>query len=67
MCSNFSRIVSLRWGIIRPLRVSDNFPAADMTLSPGVMSGLVIYLCLWNTVADIRVALVSFIHIIHER
>ena len=48
------------------LRVSSKFPSTDMTLSSGVMSGLVIYLCLWNTVDEICVALVSFIHIIHE-
>ena len=63
---NFSRIVSLRWGGMQPLIVSDKFPAAAMTLLSGVMSGLVIYLCLWNTAAKISVALVSFIHIIHE-
>ena len=52
---------------MRPLRVSANLSAADMTRSLGVVSGLVIYLCLWNTVAEIPVVLVSFIHIIHER
>ena len=57
---------SLRWGGMQPLRVSANFPAAAMTLSLGVMSSLVIYLCFWNTVVEIRVALVFFIHIIHE-
>ena len=52
---------------MQSLRASANLPVADMTRSSGVMSGLVIYLCSWNNVAEIRVALVSFIHIIHER
>ena len=52
---------------MRPLRVSTNLLAIDMILSMGVMSELVMYLCLWITVANICVALVSFIHIIHER
>ena len=52
---------------MQPLRVYENFQAAAMTLSSDVMSKLVIYLCLWNTVAEICVALVSFIHIIHEQ
>ena len=56
----------MRWGGMRPLRVSSNFPAAAMTLYLGVISGLAIYLCLWNTVAEIRLALVSFIHFIHD-
>ena len=60
-------VFSLRWGDMQPLRVSTNFPATAMTLSSVVMSGLVIYLCLWNTVAEIRVALLFSIHIIHER
>ena len=52
---------------MQPLRVSANLPAAAMTRFLGVMSGLVVYLCLWNTVAKICLALVYFIHIIHER
>ena len=52
---------------MRPLRVSANLSAAAMTLYSGVMIDLVIYLCLWNTVAEIRVALVSFINIIYEQ
>ena len=64
---NCSRIVSLRWVSMRPLRVSAKLTAAAMTLSSGVIYGLVMYLCLWNTVDKICVALVSFIHIIHER
>ena len=48
-----------------PLIVSANLPDADMTLSSGLISGLGVYLCLWNTVAKICVAMVSFIHIIH--
>ena len=52
---------------MRPLGVSANLPTAAMNLSLGGMYGLVVYLFLWNTVADICVALVSFIHIIHER
>ena len=54
------------WDGIQPLSSSDKIPVAAMTRSSGVMSGLVMYLCLWNTVAYILVALVSFIHIIHE-
>ena len=52
---------------MHPLSLSANFPAAAMTWSSGVMSVLVVYLCLWNTVDEIRVALVSFIHIIHDQ
>ena len=52
---------------MRPLRSSANFPSDSMTWSSGVISGLVMYLCLWNTVADICVALVPFIHVIHDR
>ena len=58
---------SLRWGGMRPLKVSSNFMDADTTLYLGVMSRLVIYLCLCNTMVEICVALVSFIHIIQER
>ena len=50
-----------------PLRVSANVPAADMNIYSGVMSGLVIYLCLWKSVSYICVALVSSIQNIHER
>ena len=67
MRSNCSRIVSLGWGGMQPLIVPSNLPAAAMTQSSGVISRLVMYLCLWKTMAKIRVALVSFIHIIHER
>ena len=52
---------------MRPLRVSASFLAAAMTRSLGVNSRLVMYLFLWNTVSEIRVALVSFIQITHER
>ena len=54
-------------GGMRTLRLYDNLTAAAMTLSLGVMSGFMIYLCLWNNVAKICVALVYFIHIIHEQ
>ena len=67
MRSNCSRFFSLRWGVMRTLRFSANFPAAGMTLSLDVMSGLVIYFCLWNTMPKICVDPVSFVHIIHER
>ena len=67
MRSNRLRFVSLMWGYMQPLREYVNFPVAAMTQSLGVMYGSVMYLFLWNTVADIRVALVSLIHIIHER
>ena len=67
MRSNCSRVVSMRWGNMQPLRASANLLVAAMTRSSSVMSRLVIYLCLRNTVAEIRVDLVSFIHIIHER
>ena len=57
----------LKGGGMQPLRAPANLPVAAMTWSSGVMSRLVMHLCLWNTVAKIRVTLVSFIHIIHER
>ena len=66
MRSNFLRVVSLRSGDMQPLSLSANFPAAAMTRSSGMMSGLVMYLFLRNTVSNIRVALVYFIHIIHD-
>ena len=67
MRSNYSMVVLLRWGDMQTLRASDNFLTDAMNRSFCVMYGLVMYLCLWNNVADIRVAMVSFIHIIHDR
>ena len=48
------------------LRSSANFTAAEITWSSGMTPGLVMYLCLWKRLAKIIVALVSFIHIIHD-
>ena len=66
MRSDCSRVVSLRWVGMRPLSSYTNLPDSAMTWSLGVMSRLVMYLCLCHTVTNICVALVSFIHIIHE-
>ena len=57
----------MRWGGMQPLILSANLPAVAMTWSYGVIYGLVVYLCLWNTVAKICVAPVSFIDIIHDK
>ena len=67
MRSNLLRYISLWWVDMQLLIVSVNLRAAAMTLSSGVMSRLVIYLYLWNTVAKLFVALVSFVHIIYKQ
>ena len=48
--SNWSKVVSLRWCVMRPLSPSANLPSAEVTLSSGVTPWLVMYLCLWKTV-----------------
>ena len=42
-------------------------PAAEMMRLAGVTSGLEMYLCLWNKVADARKARVFVIHIVQSR
>ena len=56
----------MMWGVMRPLSPSSNLSAAEITQYLGVTSGLMMYLCLWNTVAKMRVSLVSFIHMNHD-
>ena len=57
--------VFLRVVAMRLLSSAVNFPDVAMTRSYGVMLRLAMYLCLWKMVADILVAVVSFIHIFH--
>ena len=64
---NWSRDIFLSWSDMQPLISSANLPAAAMTWSSGVISGLVVCLCLWENVAKICIALVYSIHIIHDR
>ena len=66
MRHNFSRVVPMRWCVMQPLILSINLPAAEMTRSSGVIPELVMYFCLWKTMAKILVDLVSFIYITHD-
>ena len=52
---------------MRPLSSSTNLPDVTMMRYYGVTLGLVMSLCLWKTVAEILVTLVSFIHIVYAR
>ena len=52
---------------MQPLSSFADLPYAAITRYYGATPGLVIYLHLWKTVADILVFPVSFIHIIHDR
>ena len=65
--SNWCRAVLLSWVAMRPLSSAANLPEVAMTRSSGVTLGLVMYLCLWKTVAEILVDLVSLIHIFYAR
>ena len=65
--SNWCRAVLLRWVAMQTLSSATNFPDVVMTRSSGVTLGLVMSLCLWKMVAEILVALVYFIHIVHLR
>ena len=58
------RAVSLRDCVKLPLSNVARAPAAAMMRSAGVTSGLEMYLCLWNTVADTRKERVFVIHIV---
>ena len=62
-----SRVVSLRCSSGFLFSSCDILSIAAMTRSSSVTSGLVIYLCLWNTVPEICVIFISFIHIIQAR
>ena len=61
------REVSLRDCGKLPVSNLARAPAAAMMRSAGVTSGLEMYLCLWNTVADTRKERVFFIHIVQAR
>ena len=61
--SMWLRLVVLRWCGMQPLILLDKVVATAMTRLEGVTAGFVRYLCLWKTVAETRVAHVSFIHI----
>ena len=65
--SNWCRAVLLRWVAMRPLSSAANLPDVAMTRSSGVTLGSVMYLCLWKTVVEILVNIVSFIRIVHVR
>ena len=65
--SRWVRSVSLRdCGKLPVINVA-RVPAAAMMRSEGVTSGLEMYLCLWNTVADMRKERVFVIHIVQDR
>ena len=50
-----------------PLMTEASLPAAAMTASAGVTAGFEMYLCLWKTVPDTRVARESVIHMVQAR
>ena len=61
------RLVALIWCGMQPLISSTNVLAVTMMRSEGVTAGFVRDLCLWKTVAETRVARVSFSHIVQAR
>ena len=66
------RVISLkgdswRWWDMWPLIAVIRFPAAAMMELTGVAVRFEIYLCLWKTVADTRVARMFIIQILHAR
>ena len=61
------RAVSLRDCGKLPVSNVASAPAAAMMQSAGVTSGLEMYLCLWNTVADTRKERVFVIHIVQAQ
>ena len=65
--SRWVREVSLRDCGKLPVRNVASAPAAAMMRLAGVTSGLEMYLCLWNTVADTRKERVFVIHIVQAR
>ena len=66
-CSNWCRAVLVRWVAMRALRSATNLPNVAMMRSSGVTLGLVMSVCLWKMVAEIIVALASFIQIVYAR
>ena len=65
--SRWVRAVSLSFCGKLPVSNVARAPAAAMMRSAGVTSGLEIYLCLWETVADSRKERVFVIHIVQPR
>ena len=65
--SRWVRAVTLRDCGKLPLSNVARAPAAAMMRSAGVTSGLEIYLCLWNMVADTRKERVFVIYIVQAR
>ena len=66
------RVSSLKWDSWRrwgrwPLIAVMRLPAAAMMASAGVVVGLDMYLCLWETINDTQVARVLIIQIFHAR
>ena len=51
--------VSLTWLTMRPFISAANLPYVYMTQSSGITTGLVMYLCLWKTVAEIKGRMVN--------
>ena len=49
------------------MRTWDRFAVAAMMASAGVTVGLVMYLCLENTVADMRVVQETGVHTVQQR
>ena len=62
-----SSVVLLRCSGIFPFSSCDSLFIAAMTRSSGVTSGLMMYLCLWNTVPETRVVFIYFVHMIQVR
>ena len=52
---------------VSDMRTCDRFAVAAMMASAGVIAGLVMYLCLKNTVAEMRVDREIGVHTIQQR